>query len=118
MTALSRTAVFVGWFGALALVLTYCGGGQTAPAPTSAPSSSPAPNVDGSPASRSTVPSHSEPTHTPAFASTSVTAQGLPLAPTSPPSYLEQETPPCTPVPGSTIDPCEPYVAESPGMPW
>ena len=33
---------------------------------------------------------------------------GEPSAPTTAPVYLTEEIPPCTPVPGSSVDPCEP----------
>ena len=72
------------------------------PIPTAAPKQTPLPTP--TPAS-ATV---SAPTPVPIPTSTPISTQTA--APTSAPKYLTQEIPPCTPVEGSPIDPCEPDV--------
>ena len=68
----------------------------SAPVPTPAPAPTPMPAAVPQPAS---TPAPS-PTPTPASTQTSTSVSGA--------SYLAEEIPSCTPVPGSSVDPCEP----------
>ena len=83
--------------------------------PTPTPTQVPTPTLTPTPAS---VPM---PTPTPASTPT-LTPTPMPThAPTPGPSYLTEEIPPCTTVPGSSVDPCEPgaegtLITESDGL--
>ena len=83
---LSRAEVSTMFLAALALALVACGDSQPAPAQTSMPPPAPSAAPGSAPIS---VPT---PTPTPA------------------PTYLTEEIPPCTPLPGSSVDPCQPRV--------
>ena len=83
---LSRAEVSTMFLAALALALVACGDSQPAPAQTSMPPPAPSAAPGSAPIS---VPT---PTPTPT------------------PTYLAEEIPPCTPLPGSSVDPCQPRV--------
>ena len=89
------------------LVFVSCGDGQPVPARTSV--SSPTPTAASVPAPTATptpalvpTPSISSPTPTAASVAASISPPTLGL------SYLTEKIPPCTPVPGSSVDPCDP----------
>ena len=95
---LSHIVVLVVSLTVLLVVLVSCDNRQTMPARTSAPTPSaafvPAPITTPSPVTAPTPPA------TPTFAPAPPPASKL--------SYLTEEIPPCTPAPGSSVDPCEP----------
>ena len=91
----------------LMLVFVSCGDAQPAPARTSTPSSTPTPTAASVSVSIATPAPVTEPTPT----SISVPTPMPTPAPTPTPDYLADETSPCTPVPGSSVDPCERGVA-------
>ena len=80
------------------LLLAACTSPQDAPTegarPTSFPTSTPVQGVTPTPSPASTLPPAPTPTPT--------------LAPTPEFQYLTEEIPPCTPIQGSSVDPCEP----------
>ena len=88
------------------LNLLYCPP-TPAPTPTTTltptPASVPTPTPTAAPVTTTTL----EPLATPALNSTQ-TAKTAPA-----PTYLNEEIPPCTPVTGSSVDPCEPRVGRS-----
>ena len=101
------------------LVFVSCGDGQPSPARTSTPTavSVSASTVTPTPVSvamtpMASVPSQS-PTPTPVAEPTPTpTSEPTPTStptPTPAPEYLTQEIPPCTPDPGSSVDPCDPH---------
>ena len=69
------------------------------PTPTSVPTQTPAPT--------------SVPTQTPAPTSVPIQTPTPAATPAPAPTYLTQEIPPCTPVPGSSVDPCETRVGRA-----
>ena len=79
---LFRAAVSGIFLTALVLLLASCGDGQPAPARTAMPPASPT--------------------------AASVTAPTPIPTPVPTPTYLAEEIPPCTPLPGSSVDPCQP----------
>ena len=89
MTVKPCTTASILFLAILTLVLISCGDGQPEPAPTPMPK---------------TVQTTSVPVPVP-----TPTLMSLETAtPDSRPVYLAEEIPPCTPAPGSTVDPCEP----------
>jgi hypothetical protein len=94
----SRVAMSIVSLGVLMFVFVSCGDGQPVPARTSMPSSTPTPTAASVLASIATPTPTSVPTPAPTPTPT-------------PPEYLAQEIPLCTPVPGSSVDPCERGVA-------
>ena len=127
---LSRVAASTVSLAVLALVLVSCGDGQPAPAsistPTSAAASVSAAIVTPTPVSVAILPmaSSQAPTSipvtepTPTLIPTSVPALAPTPAPTPTPElqYLAEEIPPCTPISGSPVDPCEPDVKIQTGV--
>ena len=122
----SRFALSTVSLAALTFAFVACGDGQPAPASTSTPTPT-AVSVSTSIVTPNTVsatvrpmasaPSQA-PTPTPVLEpEPTLTPTSVP-APTSTPvptstaghSYLTEEIPPCTPIPGSSVDPCEPDV--------
>ena len=89
---LSRVVISAVLLAALTLVLVSCDSEQPAPVGTEVPASIATP----------TSVSELTPTSIPIFVPTPT-----PM-PTSGPSYLTEEIPPCTPVLGSSLDPCDP----------
>ena len=81
---ISRAVLSTVSLAVLSLALVACGDSQPAPAQTSMPPPAPSAAPGSAPIS---VPT---PTPTPA------------------PTYLAEEIPPCTPLPGSSVDPCQP----------
>ena len=123
---ISRAVLSTVSLAVLTLVFVACGDGQPAPAQISMSSSTPtaisvsssiipptpkpkhAPTPATAPAQTSIPASASAftPTPTPLPTSTPVSTQTATLA--SAPTYLAEEIPPCTPLPGSSVDPCQP----------
>ena len=79
-----------------------------APTLTSAPAQTPTPATVPTQTSIPASASAFTPTPTPLPTSTPVSTQTATLA--SAPTYLTEEIPPCTPIAGSSVDPCEPDV--------
>ena len=134
---LSRVAMPAVLLAALTLAFVACGNVQPTPAPVSTLAPTPTPTFapTATPAPVSTPASTPTPTFAPATTPTPVstltptptptsapapTPSPLPTpdpismqtaTPAPAPTYLTEEIPPCTPVPGSSVDPCEPGAA-------
>ena len=106
---LSRVAMPAVLLAALTLAFVACGNVQ----PTPTPVSTPAPTPTSNPVSAPTSTPAPLPTPTPVSTQTATHAPA--------PTYLTEEIPPCTPVPDSSVDPCEPgaegsLIPESDGL--
>ena len=86
-----------------------------APVPTQTPTPTPVPTQTPTPTSvpTQTPTPTSVPTQTPAPTSVPIQTPTPAATPAPAPTYLTQEIPPCTPVPGSSVDPCETRVGRA-----